>query len=153
MTQPNNHDGRPDPRAPQGLIDDLRALYGAEVPVPADVDRQVARLARRRLAGGRARTMTIWRLAPLAAAAAVLLALGAWTLLRAPHAAPPALAAREDVDGNGRVDILDAFLVARRIESGQPPPKAWDVNGDGVVDQADVDAIARAAVALKKGVL
>lgn len=152
MSHPDNNDDRSDPRAPQELVDDLRALYSADLPVPGDVDRAVARMAHRRLAARGRAPAALWRLAPLAAAATVLLALGAWGLLQAPTG-PASLALRQDVDGNGRVDILDAFLVARRIESGPRPPKAWDVNGDGVVDQADVDAIARAAVALKKGVL
>ena len=53
------------------------------------------------------------------------------------------------MDGNGRIDILDAFTVARALaDKGRtgPLPAAWDVNGDGVVDQKDVDWLANAAV-------
>ncbi len=64
-------------------------------------------------------------------------------------ATAPAL--RGDIDGNGKVDILDAFAVARGIRSGQPLPKAWDVNGDGVVDQRDVDWLAARAVQVEPG--
>ncbi|MCA9294515.1 MAG: hypothetical protein KDA20_11950 [Phycisphaerales bacterium] len=52
-----------------------------------------------------------------------------------------------DVDGNARVDILDAFAIARGVQAGNAPA-SWDVNGDGAVTQADVDVVAHAAVSL-----
>ena len=55
---------------------------------------------------------------------------------------------REDIDRNGRVDILDAFALARQIEAGSGRLPDGDINGDGVVDAGDVDAIALKAVAL-----
>jgi hypothetical protein len=55
-------------------------------------------------------------------------------------------------------DIRDAFYLARQLakessdgkkqEAGSQLPAFWDVNRDGVVDQADVNALAVAAVAL-----
>ena len=57
--------------------------------------------------------------------------------------------AREDINHDGRVDILDAFQLARELESGAKP--AADLNGDGVVDQRDADLIAARAVRLEKG--
>ena len=66
----------------------------------------------------------------------------------------PAIAARvtakEDIDQDGRVDILDAFALARHIESPRETVGEWDMNGDGTVDRADVDVIARAAVSLER---
>ena len=56
-----------------------------------------------------------------------------------------------DFDGDGRVDILDAFALARHLESAHKPKDKWDMNGDGIVDRADVDRIAMAAVSLKRG--
>lgn len=53
-----------------------------------------------------------------------------------------------DVDGNGRVNILDAFLVARRLESGTAPEAGQDVDQDGRLTQSDVDLIAMNAVRL-----
>ncbi len=58
-----------------------------------------------------------------------------------------------DIDLNGRVDILDAFKLARHIESDARPDARWDINGDGLVNRTDVDNVARAAVRLDKGVL
>jgi hypothetical protein len=58
-----------------------------------------------------------------------------------------------DIDRSGRVDILDAFKLARHIKAGLQPSKKWDMNGDGLVNRKDVDLVAFAAVRLDKGVL
>ena len=58
-----------------------------------------------------------------------------------------------DIDRNGRVDILDAFKLARHIESAGRTETEWDFNGDGLIDRSDVDVVANAAVRLDKGVL
>ncbi len=58
---------------------------------------------------------------------------------------------REDVNGDGAVDILDAFLVAERLQAGPRAPLKWDMNSDGRVDQADVDWLAAKAVSLEEG--
>ena len=51
-----------------------------------------------------------------------------------------------DVDLNGRVDILDAFAMAREIRSGRGGFR--DMNRDGLFDQMDVDLVAQEAVKL-----
>jgi len=51
-----------------------------------------------------------------------------------------------DADHNGRVDILDAFVMARQIRSGQD--KSYDINRDGRFDKLDIDMVAREAVKL-----
>ena len=58
----------------------------------------------------------------------------------------PANVAR-DLDGNARVDILDAFAIAREIQNGRNQP-GFDINGDGRLTQADVNEIAQRAVTL-----
>lgn len=55
-----------------------------------------------------------------------------------------------DLTGDGVIDVLDAFALARAIESGATPDPAWDLTRDGVIDESDVDAIARAAVSLRR---
>ena len=50
-----------------------------------------------------------------------------------------------------RLDILDAFILAKRLQGGPVQERRWDVNGDGVVDERDVRAIAVEAVRLDKG--
>jgi hypothetical protein len=112
-------------------VDGFRALAAkltpAPIEVPADVRRRI--LAPRRT----------WR--PVAAAAAALL-IGAvaWFALR------PAVPG--DVDRSGRVDIIDAYALAVRIRSGQFDT-AYDLNGDGKVDDQDVEEIARRSVAIR----
>ena len=75
--------------------------------------------------------------------------------------APQMAAVREDVDSNGRVNILDAFALAREIErrgsdsesgGGREGDGArrFDLNNDGAVDRKDVDAVALAAVRLDR---
>ena len=41
--------------------------------------------------------------------------------------------------------------VARGIAHHEQLPLTWDVNGDGVVDQKDVDLLAQMAVNVSKG--
>jgi hypothetical protein len=76
----------------------------------------------------------------LAATVAILL------VLHAEHLTPLFRLAREDINRNGKVDMLDAYVLAKKIDAGEKLDPKWDVNGDGVVDQADVDWIANAAV-------
>lgn len=58
----------------------------------------------------------------------------------------------KDIDGNGQVDILDAFLLARSIENNQPDDQfeiaRLDQNGDGVINSDDVNSIAMSVVML-----
>eukprot|EP00752_Nemacystus_decipiens_P013707 g12160.t1 len=49
-----------------------------------------------------------------------------------------------DLDADGTVDILDAYLLAKHIERNGTA-SAYDVNADGSVDQRDVDWIANQA--------
>ncbi len=97
------------------------------IEVPEAVDRAVLAAARR---------VRRWRrLAPLGAiAAALLLGLGVLALRRPPRP----------------LDIVDAYRLALRLERGEPVEGTWDRNGDGRVDRADVEAIARAAVRVGK---
>ena len=64
----------------------------------------------------------------------------------------PSKVVPSDIDGNGRVDILDAFKLARGIEGVERGATEWDINGDGVVNREDVDYVAFKAVRLDKGV-
>ncbi len=46
------------------------------------------------------------------------------------------------------IEARDAFLIARALRSTAAPPSRFDVNGDRVVDERDVELAAHAAVAL-----
>ena len=139
------------PEAPQRLSDDLADLYGTPFPVPPQLDRAIAAGARARFARARRSRMVLRLVEVTAAAAALLLVL--WLVEFGPQptqpvASPGRTPVRHDLDGNGRVNILDAFVLARYIESASTPRPDWDVNGDGRIDRTDVDTVALAAVTL-----
>ncbi|MEP3482420.1 MAG: dockerin type I repeat-containing protein [Fuerstiella sp.] len=58
----------------------------------------------------------------------------------------------KDVDGNGRVNIVDAFLLAKSIDRKESADQfeiaRLDQNGDGVVNSEDVSSIAMSVVML-----
>jgi hypothetical protein len=66
-------------------------------------------------------------------------------------AGPEVAGVREDINGDGRIDVRDALLLAQRIEATPQPKRDWDINGDGAVDRRDVDTVAMAAVRLDGG--
>jgi hypothetical protein len=84
-----------------------------------------------------------------AAAAGILLAVGAvWILSARPFTRPTPFA--EDVNDDGRVDVLDPFALARKIESGAALDLKWDFTHDGVVNAEDVDALAKNIVRISR---
>ena len=56
-----------------------------------------------------------------------------------------------DIDGNGKVNIIDAYLMDRRLMSGVALPKKLDFNGDGNINHEDINTILKTAVSLGKG--
>ena len=148
------HDHEADPQIPDSLRHDLAELYQPKAYVPTEIDDQVLSRARRDLARHRPHRRA-WRWAfpgAGAAAAAAVVAMVIWLGQQPSHRAELSLAQtavmREDIDRDGRVDILDAFALARRIQAGQVLQPQWDLNRDGKINSADVDAIAAKAVAL-----
>lgn len=137
-----------EPHAAPRLMAPLNALYHRTVHVPPEVDQSILAAARKHLRSHRTKSRAVpvphWLAAAAAVAAAILLA-GLWLLT---HRAS-LVVAREDIDHNGRIDILDAFALARRINSGATTRMQFDFNGDGVVDGKDIDAIAARAVKLE----
>ena len=129
-----------DLKAPESLIGALRELHCERVLVPQQVDSAILNAALRNLAKKRIQQ---WQWLSTAAA---LIAAGwlGWMQFGNQDA-------HEDVNGDGRVDILDALALARRISGGAAQDNQWDLNKDGIVDQRDVELIARHAVKLKKG--
>jgi len=137
----------PEAELPEPLRRALRRLGPAE-DAPSALERSVLDAAAPFLAAARARRRRrrIGLLAlPLAAAAALVLWLGSGLRRSAREAASGPTTA--DLDGNGRVDILDAFQLARELEHGGAPREP-DLDGDGRVDRADVESLARLAVRL-----
>jgi len=158
MTERNRQFDTGEPQVSPRLRQDLRALFKPPGVVPHQVDKAITEQARRRLTRPR-RLIIPLRWAAATAAAAVIAISVILYQGRAPlnHQSSiinyqSAAEGRADIDGNGRVDILDAFRLARNIESRGPADMKWDLNGDGLVDRKDVDTVAFAAVRLDKGV-
>ena len=138
---------------PPGVVEGLGRAYGYKVEVPVGMDRAVLGAMREKF--GRRRRMRLmarWGMAISGAVAASVM-VAVWMGSGGnPRAGGPSLVAiNGDIDGSGRVDMVDALLLARRVQRGEKLEGAWDVNGDGKVDQADVEVIARGAVELKQG--
>jgi hypothetical protein len=151
------------------LSAELNTLFKPQLPVPPEVDRAVSDLARKHFVRResrkgerrRFRWVGLWR---IAAAAAVIIFAFSLDLTKKPEKLTVSSVVAEaraiDIDRNGRVDILDAFKLARQIESASRAEtnlslrkRGWDMNGDGLVNRNDVDLVASAAVRLDKGVL
>ncbi len=133
-------------------------LQGASVrpgtDIPERVDRAVlamaeAKAAQIRHAAWRRRTSRFLRRA-VALAASIVLVTGIISVV-----------SRRREDSGGRmvaefpvresaktVDIVDAYMLARALASGERPSSEHDHNRDGRVDAADVNHVARMAVSL-----
>jgi hypothetical protein len=171
-----------DLKIPSKLSADLNALFEPQVGVPPEVDRAVMDRAVEHFAAlqsgqgklwrGRPGLASRWHLASgkkqgqdalathwawrIAAAAAVIIFAFSLDLTKQTGPATDSFSISKtqpvDIDRNGRVDILDAFKLARHIESADRIETEWDFNGDGLIDRNDVDVVALAAVRLEKGV-
>jgi hypothetical protein len=158
-------DEKMDLKVAESFSTDLKAVFKPSVPVPPEVDRAVIDRVQRHFVRRWPKQAVRWAGTAAAVAAAVIIVF----VLQSPR--KPALktmgfekAARRmaadrlvgpspDIDGSGRVDILDAFRLARHIKSTERLEGRWDFNGDGLVNREDVDVVAFAAVRLHKGVM
>jgi len=155
MTEKKGHfDEDLDLRISPKLSEDLDILFKPQLSVPPEVDRAVMYQANRRFVQRHwrhrvFRHISLWR---IAAAAAVIIFAFSLNLTEKPGPSTSrsvlVKAQAVDIDRNGRVDILDAFKLARHIESADNTEKNWDINGDGFINSNDVDLVASAAVSL-----
>lgn len=151
-SHPNTrHDGE-EPQLPPALVAALKEPPARRVFVPPAVDRAILTAARRRLAEpertgfGFLRSWLMW---PAVTTACIALVGLIYFLTKQTEA--PATFARKDLNHDGRVDILDAFELAREVRSGTTLPSELDLNHDSVVDDRDAAFIANDAVKLAKG--
>ena len=151
-------------RIDERLGADLKGLFEGGSSVPPEIDRAIMDKARRSLVR-RKRPYRVVRwaasVASVAAAAVIVFVLSVDRAEKYDARSPavfveavvaPSKVVPSDIDGNGRVDILDAFKLARGIEGVERGATEWDINGDGVVNREDVDYVAFKAVRLDKGV-
>lgn len=145
--------------APPGLVAAFRRLP-REVPfVPRTVDMAILEAARRHLVKPERRRFAwlppAWSwpgaraLAGCAAAAVVLVAAFFW-LGRPGSNRTGVNFAREDLNGDGQVDILDAFALARQLETGEAPEAPGGAGGKEAMSQRDIAIIAAHAVSLER---
>ncbi len=133
------------------LAGEIRSSLPEVVGVPPEIDRAIMTLARKELVKGTRRGLfhlPVWVRA--AAAILVVAALGIWITT---WDGIPLLTRWDprDVDRSGSVDIVDAYVLALRINGGDPLKYSWDMNQDGAVDRRDVDEIAKECVSISKG--
>ena len=151
-----------DLQAPPAFARDLKALYTPPSAIPRTTNEAILARTRRQSVGRRRKRLLLRWAVPPAAAAAVIM----WVVFypfgtrdiddspRFESAGPLGmrqLTDHRDIDGNGRVDILDALALARSIKDNRATEQMWDFNGDGLIDRKDVDTVAQSAVRLDKG--
>ena len=143
-----NQGGSGESQAPPLLLAELHRAYGATPAVAPSIDQAILREARAGFGRrGRFRTVARWTGAAAAVAAAVVV-----IVLNFRQDRPAAgTTVAGDVDRSGRIDIVDALVLARQVEAGPPrgTVEANDVTGDGVLDRRDVDHVANLAVKLR----
>lgn len=165
--------------APPKLVAALKGLSRESVFVPPTIDESLITAARQQLSRGEKKktswfNVLPWTVAATGLAAAVLvgypyardfLGLGGRRFERSTKTArssetpnetgiqahhPGFTSHREDLNRDGEVDILDAFMLARKLQNPPLSDSNLDINGDGFIDHRDVDTIAAHAVSLEK---
>jgi len=164
--------------APENLRAALMRSQARRVVVPPAVDDAVLRVAREKLTGlsgelgeprkrgaasreeeaaGKSTSFGIATLLRLVFDTAALRGMAAVTAIVAAGVLlwltvhPRAVVRPEDLNADGQVDMLDAFALARELQQGRTPRPQLDLNGDGVVDERDVEVLAARAVSLEPG--
>ena len=140
-------------KAPEKLVSALRQAQSEPVFVPPTLDEAILRAARSHLAQDtKPRSNWLPMLPWIAAATAMIVAVALITArFQSRNEAAKALVfLKEDVNHDGRVDILDAFALARHLKHLKVSDTRLDLNGDGVVDERDIRIIAAEAVKLDR---
>jgi hypothetical protein len=150
------------------LVNQLKQRYGPPFDVPESVDDRILANARTRLTSerpvvrtGNPKRNVTWKVAATATTAAAMLLIGVMRLNQplvprdevalndaASAGSNAAFPSTDDVDGDGSVDILDAFALARLVKDGGDLPSGQDRDNDGQVSFNDADLLARSVVML-----
>ncbi len=149
----NNDD--PVYEAPKRLVEELKAGYSKEIPVPEELDRTIMAAAEQKLARQKQAFLHRKWMKVSAAAAAVLVCSVIFLFTQrednvSENSGQQAATRKEDINGDGTVDIIDALVLARELER-QPHARradhpSWDITGDGTITSDDVEKIAERAV-------
>ena len=160
----------PEMDLPEAIRSGLKNRYGPVPDVPSEIDSAILADARQHFEESRGvnrrlrtrRRISAWQWTAIASTiAAACVAFVVWRpqpprqqnesflamdTVESNEAHESDSALNTDIDRNGRVDILDAFAMARQIRDGDS--RARDFNRDGWFDQLDIDLVAREAVKL-----
>ena len=169
----SSHPNSPEEQLPHEVVAALRDRYGPENRVPESLDNVILTDAAEHL-----RTISpptpiqptkrrkMWIAASTGSLAAAMLLFVMWPdgVQQPPMPSEQVVASRaadvseadadsfvldsKDIDQNGSVDILDAFALARTVQTNESDLSRWDQNGDGQTDQDDINLIAMTAVTL-----
>ena len=152
----------PDDQLSDNIVDELRQFDEMPFAVPTMIDKTIIRDAHEYLAASSSvlparRWFRVAVAVSSACAALLLFTVTRWTKdtdRSAQALNEPADMKRiqlpanpRDIDMNGTVDILDAYALARRLESGESADR-WDFNSDGQLDESDIQLVAFDAVML-----
>ena len=152
-TPPTDEPGAEDGKlqAPKKLLAALKNLPSERVFIPPYVNERILRAAQQQLEKPQRKNLLRWWIGWTAATAAIAFVAGFAHLFTKPDRETNGRTefTREDINRDGRVDVLDAFALARKIKSGSSQ-REFDLNGDGVVNQRDSEIIAMHAVKLEK---
>ena len=85
-----------------------------------------------------------------AAAAVLALGIAGFFLYPTQNTSTP-IVLKGDVNGDGQINIVDAYLLASQLDSGQVSrDEHYDFNADGLIDQADVNELNARIVAISE---
>jgi hypothetical protein len=131
---------------PPQLTQALREAYTHGPIIPAAVEDSILAQAHEKFTRRRRlRLMARWGTG-LAAGLAATIVLVVWLH----HPKPAQNFAKGDINRDGQVNMIDALVLAKHLATHEKSDQTWDINGDGRIDQKDVDAIAAASVSLKQ---
>ena len=143
------------------LHKDLSAATRAGIKIPQELDDAILKRASEALAPTAPKRLRLGKPAAwIAVAASLTLIIWISDMIRSAvitkQQEVSAAVMPGDIDRNGKVDILDAFKLARVLDNtaaSSPPITTHinDLNTDGTVDSLDVNAIAMKAVTLEQG--
>ncbi len=149
-----------DDALPEAVKSALSVRYGGTPSVSSEIDKSILADARRyfeqpgsaSLRPARPRKISAWQWTAIASTITAACAVSVvWqpaektgeSFIKATKVQEPE---GSDVDRNGRVDILDAFALARQIRDGVG--SGHDINHDGRFDQRDIELVAGESVKL-----
>jgi len=123
-------------------------LCDLSIEIPVETDNKITAMARQQAVQvrdqARAQRLKRW-VSSIAGVAAVIFIVLVVPVMHQDDR-PQLINAEADVNGDCRVDILDALALARIAAT--TTEERWDLNRDGRIDTSDVDFIAHEAVSL-----